>query len=150
MCHQGRLSIHDTVGSKSGQNGNLHTRLNSIGGKCVSKRRGGWSMYACAINICQKFQFAFHITFIAINLIWLISVLSRYHFHSQSYTYWPVWTNLTHWGRVTHTCIIEIKIIGSNNGLLIGRHKAIFWTDAGILLIGPLGTNFSKMFILNS
>ena len=28
-----------------------------------------------------------------------------------------------------------------------GRRQAIFWTNAGILLIGPLGTNGSEMFI---
>ena len=26
-------------------------------------------------------------------------------------------------------------------------HQAIIWTDAGILLIGPLGTNFSEILI---
>ena len=35
---------------------------------------------------------------------------------------------LTHWGRVTP-----------------GRRQAIIWTNAGILLIGPLGTNFSEI-----
>ena len=28
-----------------------------------------------------------------------------------------------------------------------GRRRAIIWTNAGILLIGPLGTNFSEIFI---
>ena len=28
-----------------------------------------------------------------------------------------------------------------------GRRQAIFWTSAGILLIGPLGTNFSEISI---
>ena len=50
---------------------------------------------------------------------------------------------LTHCGRVTHTCI-QI-IIGSDNGMLPGRRQAIIWTNAGILLIGALGTNFSEI-----
>ena len=36
-------------------------------------------------------------------------------------------------------------IIGSDNGLSPGRRQAITWTNDGILLIGPLGTNFSEI-----
>ena len=38
-------------------------------------------------------------------------------------------------------------IIGSDNGLSPGRHQAIIWTNAGVLLIGPLETNVIKMLI---
>ena len=51
---------------------------------------------------------------------------------------------LTHWGRVTHICVGKLTIIGSDNGLSPGWHQAIIWTNAGILLIGPLGTNLNK------
>ena len=54
---------------------------------------------------------------------------------------------LTHWGRVTHICVSTQTIIGSDNGLLPGWRQAIIWTNAGILLIGPLGTNFGEMLI---
>ena len=54
---------------------------------------------------------------------------------------------LTHWGRVTHICVTNLTIIGSDNGLSPGRRQAITWTNVGILLIWPLGTNFSEMFI---
>ena len=37
--------------------------------------------------------------------------------------------------------------IGSDNGLLPIRHQAIIWTNAGLLTIGPLGTNFSEILI---
>ena len=40
---------------------------------------------------------------------------------------------LTHWGQVTHICVIKLTII--------------IWTNAGILLIRPLGTNFSEILI---
>ena len=53
--------------------------------------------------------------------------------------------SLTHWGRVTHICVNKIIIIGSNNGLSPGQRQAIIWTNAGILLIGSLGTNFSEI-----
>ena len=49
---------------------------------------------------------------------------------------------LTHWGRVTHICVSKLTIIGSDNGLSPGRRQAIIWTNAGILLIRILGTNF--------
>ena len=35
----------------------------------------------------------------------------------------------------------------SDNGLSPGRRQAIIWTNAGILLIGPLGSNFSEILI---
>ena len=54
---------------------------------------------------------------------------------------------LSHWGRVTYTCVGKLTIIGSDNGLSPERRQAIIWTNAGILLIGPLGTNFSYILI---
>ena len=47
---------------------------------------------------------------------------------------------LTHWCWVMHICVSKLIIIRSDNGLSPGRHQAIIWTNAGILLIGPLGT----------
>ena len=52
---------------------------------------------------------------------------------------------LTHCGRVTHICVGNLAIIGSDNGLSPGRCQAIIWTNAGLLLIGPLGTNFCEI-----
>ena len=54
---------------------------------------------------------------------------------------------LTHWGRVAHICVGYTTIIGSVNGLSPGRRQAINLTNAGILSIGPLGTNFSENLI---
>ena len=42
-----------------------------------------------------------------------------------------------------HICVGILTIIGSDNGLLPGRHQASIWTNAGILLIGHLETNLS-------
>ena len=55
--------------------------------------------------------------------------------------------HLTHWGRVTHICVGNLTIIGPDNGLSPGRRQAIIWTNAGILLIGHWGTNFSEILI---
>ena len=46
-----------------------------------------------------------------------------------------------------HICISKLSIISSNNGLSPGWRQAIIWTNAGMLLIGPLGTNFSEILI---
>ena len=57
------------------------------------------------------------------------------------------WFFLSHWGWVTHICVSELTAIGSDNGLSSGRCQAIIWTNAGLLLIGSLETNFSEIVI---
>ena len=52
---------------------------------------------------------------------------------------------LTHGGRATQICISKLTIIGSVNGLSPGQRQAIIWTNAGMLLIWTLGTNFSEI-----
>ena len=42
----------------------------------------------------------------------------------------------TLWGRVTHICVSKLTIIASDNGL-----------SSGLLVIGPLGTNFNEISI---
>ena len=77
----------------------------------------------------------------------------RLHLEKYMYIYtnihiyyiFPQW--LTHWGRMTYICVGNLTIISSDNGLSPGRRHAITWTNVGILLIGPLGTNFSEMLI---
>ena len=48
---------------------------------------------------------------------------------------------------MTHICVGMLTIIGSNNGLSPSRRQAIIWTNARILLTGPLGTNFNEILI---
>ena len=57
------------------------------------------------------------------------------------------WDRLTHRGRVTYICASQLTIIGSDNGLSPGRRQAIIWTNAGLLLIWHLETNFSEILI---
>ena len=66
-------------------------------------------------------------------------------FARMRYRVSSAWLNL--WGRVTHICISKLTIIGSDKGLPPGRRQAIIWTNAGILLIGPLGANFNEILI---
>ena len=80
-------------------------------------------------------------------------VLRRYRSHYDVtvmlfYLHLYQWNKLlTHWGRATHICVSNITIIVSDNDLSPGRRQAIIWTNAGILFIGPLGTNFSEILI---
>ena len=48
---------------------------------------------------------------------------------------------------MTHICVSKLIIIGSDTGLSTGRRQAIIWTNAKILLVRPLGTNFSEISI---
>ena len=49
-----------------------------------------------------------------------------------------------------HVCVSKVMVIGLDNGLLPGWHLAIIWTNAGVLLIRSLGTNFSEIWNENS
>ena len=42
---------------------------------------------------------------------------------------------------------LNLVIIGSDNGLSPVRRQAIIWTNTRILLIEPLGTNFSEILV---
>ena len=75
---------------------------------------------------------------------WIDFKPGRYH-HCGPLLNW-----LTHWGRVTHICIGNLTIIVSDNGLAPDRRQAIIWTNAGILLIGPLGGNVTEISDRNS
>ena len=50
-----------------------------------------------------------------------------------------------YWGQVTHICVCNLTIIGSDIGLSQGQCQAIIWTNAGILLNQSLATNFSEI-----
>ena len=46
-----------------------------------------------------------------------------------------------------HICVGKLTSIASDNGLSPRRRQAIIWNIVGIMLIGPLGTNFSEILI---
>ena len=79
----------------------------------------------------------------------VVSIWTAMHFLSNvSFKQNHLIYQLTHWGRVTHICVGKLTNIGSDNGLSPGRRQAIIWTNAGILLMGPLGTNFGEFLIV--
>ena len=49
--------------------------------------------------------------------------------------------------RINSKCVGKVISIGSDNGSAPGRRRAIIWTNAGIFLIRPLGTNVSEIWI---
>ena len=85
------------------------------------------------------------------SLVWMI------FWTNDGLIYWRIFASfgleeltnlcLTHWGWVTHICVSNITTIGSDNGLSPSRRHAIIRTNAGILLIEPLGTNFNEILI---
>ena len=48
---------------------------------------------------------------------------------------------------MSHICICNLTIVASGNGLAPGQFQAIIWTNPGILLIGPIGTNVNEILI---
>ena len=48
---------------------------------------------------------------------------------------------------MTYICVSRLTIIGSDNGLSPDLRHAILWTNVGLLLIRPLGTNFIEISI---
>ena len=84
------------------------------------------------------------------NNAYIKNVISPYLRDQSSHFSRAVWSldmMLIHWGRVTHIRVSRLTITGSDNCLSPGRRQAIIWTNAEILLIGRLGTNFSENLI---
>ena len=50
----------------------------------------------------------------------------------------------------THICVSKLNIIASDNGLSSCRCQSIIWTNARILFIEPLETNFIEILNQNS
>ena len=48
---------------------------------------------------------------------------------------------------VTHIGVGNLPFNDEDRGLSPGRRQSIIWTNSGILLIGPLGPNFSEILI---
>ena len=77
----------------------------------------------------------------------LIASLAQKSEQKYIFSRFGLWAHklLTHWGWVTNICVSRLTIIGSHNGLSPGQRQAIIWTNARILLIRSLGTNFDEM-----
>ena len=96
-----------------------------------------WLIRNMTVSICRQF--------ILLSACFATSLIAI--FWSSCVVVCRCFSLLTHWGRVTQICVSKLTIIGPDNGLSPGRRQAIDWTNAGILLIGPLVTNFSEILI---
>ena len=91
-------------------------------------------------------SFFFQIIYNLINLYWKMQILEAGQVKISICQALDI-TISTHWGRVTHICVSILNTIGSDNGLSPVRRQAIIWTNADILLIGPLGASFNEILI---
>ena len=83
-----------------------------------------------------------------LNRMWIIDHCLGLGNETMAYVVCPiVFHSSTVWGRVTQIYVCKLTTIVSNNILSPGRRQAIIWTKAGILLIGPFGTDFSAILI---
>ena len=98
---------------------------------CVSKKFCTWNRYLWMSNCITLWVLITH-------------PYPRFWWQTSHMVYQNI---LTHWDRVTHICVSDLTIIGSDNGLSPGRRQAVIRTNAGILIIRPLGTNFSEVLI---
>ena len=104
------------------------------------------------VSLCYAIQIAIWISIVYVIAyrkiaIWVSHKLSSMYVHFDLCTPLTAVTGLTHWGRAAHICVSKITNIGSDNGLSPRRHQAIILTNAGMLLIRPFWTKFSKIVI---
>ena len=109
--------------------------------------RHQYCYYLC-INLFWRSQKCFYILFEL--LIFIICWLLKFFLMLDKNLPFPYLTQsvtwlLTHWGPWMHICISKPTIIGPDNGLKPDWCQAIIWTNAGILSIRTLGTNFSEI-----
>ena len=116
--------------------------------------RGFWDL--CCVSFCVLGQFMWLVYQNPSGLLhWLLDTANEVCGPSRSLTNIALDRTLaqgtasclTHWGRVSHGCVSKLTTTGSDNGLSPGRRQAIIWTNAGILLMVPLGTKLSEILI---
>ena len=107
-------------------------------------------MHDILMNSCKMFMtfhiYSIHNTYwIRMKLVWNTCPTLEH------IIVWPIpWCSLSH--NICNFLLFnllasKLNIIGSDNGLSPGRRQAIIWTNAGIFLIVPLGTNSNKILI---
>ena len=106
-----------------------------------------WSKYNCeSLGWSRVLGLATCMTCLIWVWVWIWIQIELQMWYDMVYTD-ICYTFLTHWGRVTHICVTKLTIIVSDNGLSPGQRQPIVWTNVGILLTGPLWTNFIEILI---
>ena len=94
--------------------------------------------------------FIFHI-YVTKHLLLMCQLIFKYYRYGAKISMLSegllhqLFSPLIHLARLTHICVSKLTIIYSDNGLSYGRHQAIIWINAKILLIGYLGTKFGEI-----
>ena len=125
----------------------LHQTEALLSGRCQSSYIGWWLCHwmPCLVMSCTITHSCYQINYATFTFIsHFVTCL-----HMAEWVYSGLWIaprwGLTPWGRVTHICVDDLTIIGSDNGLSPSRRQAIIWTNVGILLIVRLRANFSEI-----
>ena len=108
---------------------------------CFLIHRGGDSPTLQQHNYNKHHYNIHEIIYQGLACIWFFYLK---HWDYQQSSCFLLILSLPHWDRVTYICVGKLTIIGSDNDLSPERRQAIIWTNAAILLIGPLGTNIVK------
>ena len=98
-------------------------------------------------NICRSWHSRFCVYVDLPAKYYLLMPLLHKRSSNEQTSYWSVLSgfNSLRPGQVTHICVNKPTTIGSDNVLSPGRRQVIIWTNAGILLNRPLGTNLSEI-----
>ena len=108
---------------------------------CLDKVDVFWILTLCIIH-CNKCGHGLHL--VGIFYCGFAVLFSVICWHWGNGMFAPVLVNSL---RLNDAYIRRQTNHPSDNGLSPGRRQAIIWTNAGILLIGPLGSNFSEILI---
>ena len=122
------------------------------------------SLRAKRIMLDAKISFQEYLPFISLSTsyvvkfsvtnFWVMSCMYA-SFHNAVYSVWMVLNccqycyillleSHVHWWEIN---VMILSSVCASQGIISSRRQAIIWTNAGILLIGPLGTNFNEILI---
>ena len=99
-----------------------------------------YTLYCAKLPRAPRHLFVINFIFCAKNI--LMDILQNLLFHFKILIFFNSLRPSD-----AYICLSKLTIIGSDNGLSPERRQANTRTNAGILLIGTLGTNFSEILI---
>ena len=102
---------------------------------CANQAKEDYRSKVNYISVLAGVAYVYLYGRLCVCFVWVVMCKRRYDSNRK-------YDSLTRWGWVTHICVGNLAIIGSDNGLSPDRRQAIIWTNAGIMLIGPLEINF--------
>ena len=107
--------------------------------RCLFMVHKTMSFYLERINSVATIRFPDIIMFDKNALVWILIPWSSKGFGTQQLP--------RHYGRETHICVSKLGAIDSDNGLSPVRCQVIIWTNAGLILIGPLGSYLGEIVV---